>query len=281
MPPNTSGLFNRKSPMPDVVPKTEDKLNCVILGDAGVGKTSLIVSYSSNGYPEKYVPTVHDYYTVRLTVEDRPMVLQLVDTAGQNQFEMIRRLSYPDAEIFILCFNICDPESFRRIRDKWAPELREYCPKVPVVLVGTQVDQRNNVDVKCKLNRIGSTPISTQQGMTTAKKIGARKYIECSALTQKNLKATFDSAIIVALENRGKKKSPSKMIPRLSLRRFSSFRKSRRSWGHRSSTHSGSSSNSEISENSANSIGESTYSKTFNPDDFEHHSPIPYLFCLG
>ena len=126
---------------------------------------------------------------------------------------MIRRLSYPDAEIFILCFNICDPESFRRIRDKWAPELREYCPKVPVVLVGTQarvskkkffhtvvefvviflilikkndpirlylrnhfpVDQRNNVDVKCKLNRIGSTPISTQQGMTTAKKIGARK----------------------------------------------------------------------------------------------------------
>merc|ERR1711868_215421 len=114
--------------MPDVVPKTEDKLNCVILGDAGVGKTSLIVSYSSNGYPEKYVPTVHDYYTVRLTVEDRPMVLQLVDTAGQNQFEMIRRLSYPD------------PESFRRIRDKWAPELREYCPKVPVVLVGTQVD---------------------------------------------------------------------------------------------------------------------------------------------
>ena len=98
---------------------------------------------------------IFKFFSVRLTVEDRPMVLQLVDTAGQvifyyyinnsrliiniqNQFEMIRRLSYPDAEIFILCFNICDPESFRRIRDKWAPELREYCPKVPVVLVGTQ-----------------------------------------------------------------------------------------------------------------------------------------------
>ena len=88
---------------------------------------------------------------------------------------MIRRLSYPDAEIFLLCFNICDPDSFINIRDKWVPELREYRPKVPIILVGTQVDQRNNVDVKCKLNMKGKKPITPDEGEHCAKKIGAKK----------------------------------------------------------------------------------------------------------
>lgn len=65
MPPNTSGCDRKLIEIPDVIPDTEkkDRINCVVVGDPKVGKTSLIVSYSSNGYPEKYVPTVHDYYT--------------------------------------------------------------------------------------------------------------------------------------------------------------------------------------------------------------------------
>lgn len=279
MPPNTSG-YGRKESVPDVIPEQEkkDRINCVVVGDAKVGKTSLIVSYSSNGYPDKYVPTVHDYYTVRLTVEERPLMLQLVDTAGQNQFEMIRRLSYPDAEIFLLCFNICDPDSFVHIRDKWAPELKEYCPKVPIILVGTQVDQRNNVDVKCKLNRVGKKPVTPDEGEHCAKKIGAKKYIECSALTQKKLKATFDSAILVAMDSKEKKvRKASSLSRHLSLRRLSSFRKSIRSFDKRSSTHSGGSSTSA----SSSSTAESTYSRTFNPAAFEPRHPLHYLLCLG
>lgn len=286
MPPNTSGGY-RKESIPDVIPDQEkkDRINCVVVGDSTVGKTSLIVSYTSNGYPEKYVPTVHDYYTVRLTVEDRPLMLQLVDTAGQGQFEMIRRLSYPDAEIFLLCFNICDPDSFNNVRDKWVPELREYRPKVPIILVGTQVDQRNNVDVKCRLNMKGKKPVTPDEGEHCAKKIGAKKYIECSALTQKNLKATFDSAIIVALESKEKKDRNrfSRSIKlSSSLRRLSSIRKSIRSFhDKRSSTHSGSSSSSSDRGSSSGSEGVSTYSKTFNPDDFEQRNPFHYLLCLG
>ena len=90
---------------------------------------------------------------------------------------MIRRLSYPDAEIFLLCFNICDPDSFNNIRDKWVPELREYRPKVPIILVGTQVDQRNNVDVKCRLNMKGKKPVTPDEGEHCAKKIGAKKVL--------------------------------------------------------------------------------------------------------
>jgi len=67
MPPNTSGSY-RKESIPDVIPDREkkDRINCVVVGDSSVGKTSLIVSYTSNGYPEKYVPTVHDYYTGKI-----------------------------------------------------------------------------------------------------------------------------------------------------------------------------------------------------------------------
>ena len=70
MAPNT-GQFDRKLPEIEDIPeeeKSENKINCVVVGDACVGKTSMVVSYTSNGYPEKYNPTVHDYYTGKFIV---------------------------------------------------------------------------------------------------------------------------------------------------------------------------------------------------------------------
>jgi GTPase SAR1 family protein len=98
---------------------------------------------------------------------------------------VIRRLSYSHASIFLVCFNVVDPESFENIREKWIPELREHAPYgVPIILVGLQSDQRNIVDVKCKLGSRGKRPIKYEEGESLAKKIGARKYVECSSLTQ-------------------------------------------------------------------------------------------------
>merc|ERR1712050_554560 len=87
--------------------------------------------------------------------------------------------------------------------------------------------------------------------------------------TQKNLKATFDTAIIVALDSR-EKKLRKQSTARLSIRRFSSLRKSIRSnLDKRSSTHSGSSRSSTGSSINSSVTSESTYSKTFNPEDFD------------
>ncbi|PIO65953.1 Ras family protein [Teladorsagia circumcincta] len=58
-------------------------LKCVLVGDAAVGKTSLIVSYTTNGYPQHYVPTAFDNYSVVVRVDKKPIRLQLCDTAGQ------------------------------------------------------------------------------------------------------------------------------------------------------------------------------------------------------
>ena len=109
---------------------------------------------------------------------------------------MIRRLSYSDANIFLICFNVVDPESFVNVREKWLPELRQYGPeRVPIILVGLQSDQRNVVDVKCRLSKKGKRPVKYEEGEMLAKKIGAKKYVECSSLTQVWL-SRFSSRIL-------------------------------------------------------------------------------------
>ena len=93
----------------------------------------------------------------------------------QEHFSVLRRLTYPDADVFIICFSIIDPYSFKRVQTKWVKELSEYCPNTPVVLVGTKYDQRNNINTKILLNKHGLQPVSSEQGEQVARKIGAKQ----------------------------------------------------------------------------------------------------------
>ncbi|CDW56551.1 rho GTP binding protein RhoU [Trichuris trichiura] len=174
-------------------------IKCVLVGDGAVGKTSLIVSYTTNGYPQEYVPTAFDNYSVLVTVNDRPIRLQLCDTAGQEDFDTLRHLCYPNSHVLLLCFSVVCPASFSNVQQRWLPEVRRYCPRAPVVLVGTQCDLRTNIQVLVDLNRFHEAPVSPSEAQHVAKKINAVQYIECSALTQVNLKEVFDVAILAAL----------------------------------------------------------------------------------
>ena len=86
------------------------------------------------------------------------------------------------------------------MREKWFPEVHHHCPGVPCLIVGTQVDLRDDPAVIEKLARQRQQPISYEAGERLAKDLGAVKYVECSALTQKGLKNVFDEAIVAALE---------------------------------------------------------------------------------
>ncbi|XP_068451738.1 rho-related GTP-binding protein RhoU-like [Clinocottus analis] len=178
----------------------ERKVNCVLVGDGAVGKTSLIVSYTTNGYPAEYVPTAFDNFTVMVAVDGTPVRLQLCDTAGQDELELLRPLCYKNADVFLLCYSVVRPCSFRSLVHRWVPEIRRHRPGAPLVLVGTQLDLREDVQVLIHLAQNRLRPVGTEEGQRLAQELGVVGFAECSALTQKNLKDAFDSAILASVQ---------------------------------------------------------------------------------
>lgn len=135
-------------------------------------------------------------------IGDEPYTLGLFDTAGQEDYDRLRPLSYPQTDVFLVCFSVTSPASFENVKEKWFPEVHHHCPGVPCLIVGTQVDLRDDSAVIDKLNRQKQRPVNTDMGERLARELGAVKYVECSALTQKGLKNVFDEAIVVSMNVR-------------------------------------------------------------------------------
>ncbi|KAJ1818620.1 GTPase Cdc42 [Coemansia sp. S610] len=175
-------------------------IKCVVVGDGAVGKTCLLISYTTNKFPSEYVPTVFDNYAVTVMIGDEPYTLGLFDTAGQEDYDRLRPLSYPQTDVFLVCFSVTSQASFENVKEKWFPEVSHHCPGVPCIIVGTQVDLREDAVTLQKLAKNKQKAIMEEQGLMLARELKAAKYVECSALTQKGLKNVFDEAIVAALE---------------------------------------------------------------------------------
>jgi Ras-related C3 botulinum toxin substrate 1 len=128
-------------------------------------------------------------------VDGRPISLGLWDTAGQEDYDRLRPLSYPQTDVFLICFSIVSPPSFDNVKAKWYPEIEHHAPGVPIILVGTKLDLREDRATADALRSKKMEPVSYEQALSVAKEIRAHKYLECSALTQRNLKSVFDEAI--------------------------------------------------------------------------------------
>ena len=101
-------------------------------------------------------------------------------------------MSYPQTDVFLVCFSVTSPASFENVREKWFPEVHHHCPGVPCLIVGTQTDLRDDPSVREKLAKQRMQPVRKEDGERMAKDLGAVKYVECSALTQYKLKDVFD-----------------------------------------------------------------------------------------
>uniref|UniRef100_A0A0D9WIL4 Uncharacterized protein n=1 Tax=Leersia perrieri TaxID=77586 RepID=A0A0D9WIL4_9ORYZ len=173
-------------------------IKCVTVGDGAVGKTCMLICYTSNKFPTDYIPTVFDNFSANVSVDGNIVNLGLWDTAGQEDYSRLRPLSYRGADIFVLAFSLISRASYENVLKKWMPELRRFAPNVPIVLVGTKLDLRDHRSYLA--DHPAASAITAAQGEELRKQIGAAAYIECSSKTQQNIKAVFDTAIKVVLQ---------------------------------------------------------------------------------
>ncbi|KAI4963596.1 hypothetical protein ZWY2020_011319 [Hordeum vulgare] len=145
-------------------------IKCVTVGDGAVGKTCLLISYTSNTFPTDYVPTVFGNFSANV-VDGSTANLGLWDTAGQEDYNRLRPLSYRGADVFLLAFSLISKASYENVTKKWIPELLHYAP-------GVLHNSYLRDDKQFFVDHPGAVPISTAQ----------------------NIKAVFDAAIKVVLQ---------------------------------------------------------------------------------
>jgi len=146
------------------------KCKCVVVGDGSVGKTCMLISYTKNQFPAEYVPTVFDNYCVQIDIDDEElpdvseMQLDLWDTAGQEDYNKLRPLSYEEADVFLICFSTVERSSFDNVRDRWFPEIKPKLPekggRLQALIVGTKTDLRDGTGPVSKLYAVALTVLS-------------------------------------------------------------------------------------------------------------------------
>lgn len=172
-------------------PDYQVKVVCV--GDGGCGKTCLMLTYTYGSFPNTYIPTVFENYLTTVQAPNNKLIeLALWDTAGQEEYDRLRVLSYPEVNVLLVCFSIDSPTSLDNVVDKWAPEVTHFCPDIPFLLVGLKSDLR-------KPGSSARALITPQQAKLIAKQVGAVEYMECSARLSENISDVFNAAISVVL----------------------------------------------------------------------------------
>lgn len=183
----------------------------VIVGDSGCGKTSLMLSFACKKFPEEFVPTVFDGgYRAVIRVDGDTVGLGFWDTLAQAEYERLRPLSYHGADVILMCFSIGSPDSLENISEKWTPEVRQFCPNVPIILVGNKRDLRNDKNVINELWKLKQAPVTSEGGFAMCQKINAHLYLECSSKAMEGVSNVFETAARISLETTRR----SKRLPR-------------------------------------------------------------------
>lgn len=180
------------------------KRKLVVVGDGGCGKTCLLIVYAENRFPESYVPTVFENYVTLVPFDGKTVELALWDTAGQEEYDRLRPLSYPESNVILIIFSVDFPTSLANVQDKWYPEVAHFCEGTPLILVGTKTDLRRDEQTRRMLGAQGQTPVSPEQGAEVATEIGA-KYIECSAKTGVGVQEVFHLALRESMRGKWRK----------------------------------------------------------------------------
>ena len=152
----------------------------VVIGDANVGKSCLILRYSENRFVHSYLATMGSDFTIKLAqVKDFGVRLAIWDLGGQKMFQSMRKYYLQGAAGAIIVYDVTEPNSFKNI-EKWVKELNRFSGEVPTIVLGNKVDLMDE------------RQIITKTGKSKAKKLGFN-FFETSAKTGSNVQKAFNA----------------------------------------------------------------------------------------
>jgi Ras family protein A len=204
----------------------EKSRKLVVVGDGMCGKTCLLYAFKDDDFNPNHAPTIFDTYAAEIKVNGKTVTknqiifssisktyffclqitLALFDTAGEEDFDRLRPLSYPDTNVVLICFSVGNSASAVNVSDKWSPEIRHFCDQCPIILVACKTDLRTNPQTIAKLKLDGAKPVTTEFGQRLATQIKADAYMECSAKTREGVQELFMLAARLSLEKRSRRK---------------------------------------------------------------------------
>lgn len=177
------------------VSKTKKSGKVVVVGDGACGKTCLLEVFRHDQFPASYIPTVVDNFAKEVQVKEEDgseniVNLALWDTAGQEDYDTIRPLSYRDTDLVLICYTIENKNKLNNINKKWLMEIKNYCPNAKYILIALKADLRDDNDPVLDKSNF----VSKEDGEKLAEQIKALKFMECSARTGQNVKQVFEEA---------------------------------------------------------------------------------------
>jgi len=171
---------------------TDDRKYVVVVGNPTVGKTSLLITYAYNEFPEVYVPVLLDEFKRKVTINDQICKMVVVDTADESDFTDYNPTDkFFGTDCFLICYSIVDRLSFEDCEIEWFPEVRDYCPTAETILVGLKSDLRAS----------DPHPVTPKEASELCKRVKCPKHFECSAKTSTGISELFNAVAVACLSN--------------------------------------------------------------------------------
>ena len=169
-------------------------LKLVIVGDGYCGKTSLITSIAN---PD-HIHTLFKKYNADIEVDGKSIKLYLFDMGVWDESQIGPQF-YRDSDAVLMCFAVDNPNSLENVPTKWSPEVKQYCPSSPVILVANKKELRYDDFTRRELSKFSQEPVRPEEGKAMAEEIGAYAYAECSTKWNEGVHEVFVVATRAAL----------------------------------------------------------------------------------
>ena len=162
----------------------DDTISIMFLGSGGVGKTSISIQFCKNEFTESYVPTIEDEFSKTITINGRTHTIQIVDTAGQEDFKDLRFSYIKDADSFIFMYAVDDENSLYYIQELYDDVISVKKKLPPTLIIGNKCDLPQPFAV---------TKEKAEE--TSRQKWGGIPVIETSAKTNKNVTESIEKIV--------------------------------------------------------------------------------------